>query len=167
MKNKMTDPEVFLKNLVSRKGKSELYGVTLTSVNVLANVTDSTERYKSVQREISSLFSRDKHDWNELLVDTRLSDEEIVFPIAFHRDTEPVLVFFIVDGNEMDASVSIPKLTVGEFAREVTFYTELLRQVAQFAGKTPRTVKFLIGAATLVWDDMVEEGYAESVEVGW
>ena len=34
---KIADPVTFLRNLVSKKGKSDLYGVYLTSVNVVAD----------------------------------------------------------------------------------------------------------------------------------
>jgi hypothetical protein len=63
--------------------------------------------------------------------------------------------------------VFIPTLLVNEFANEVTFYQELLRRVARFAGKTPTTIRFTVGAVTMEWDEMVGGGYAEEVDIGW
>jgi len=57
MAPKFTDPNTFLTNLVSKKGKSELYGVYLTGVNVVA---DSQEDYgysvsgEDVERDITN-----------------------------------------------------------------------------------------------------------------
>ena len=80
MAPKISDPYTFLRNLVARKGKSELEGVSLTAVNVSA-FADVDYGYDvsadKIEREIESIFRRDKIDWNELLVDTRLSDWEI------------------------------------------------------------------------------------------
>jgi hypothetical protein len=51
MSPKLTDPNTFLTSLVSRKGRSDLYGVYLTGVNILADATEdyavsSAERHK-------------------------------------------------------------------------------------------------------------------------
>jgi hypothetical protein len=63
--------------------------------------------------------------------------------------------------------VFIPTLLVSEFVTEVTFFQYLLQFVARFAGKTPTTIRFTIGAVSMDWDDMVGNGFAEEVEVGW
>lgn len=168
MAPKISDPYTFLRNLVARKGKSELEGVSLTAVNVSA-FADVDYGYEvseeKIEREIESIFRRDKNDWNELLVDTRLSDWEIVFPIAFHHRGEPITVFFIVEGTEMSCMVSIPKLIVDEFASEVTVFQSLLKEVSRFAGKTATTIKFSIGVVTVPWNDLVEGGDVREVEI--
>ena len=170
MAPKITDPYTFLKGLVSRKGKSDLYGVYLTSVNVLA---DARENYgykdfsDEVERELANLMAREEHDWNRLLVETRTDQDQLVFPISFLRGLEPYTVYFANEGSEMSCLVFIPTLVVSEFVSEVTFFQHMLRFVAKFAGKTPTTIRFTLGAVTMEWDDLVEGGYAQEVEVGW
>ena len=170
MAPKLTDPNSFLTSLVSKKGKSDLYGVYLTGVNILA---DSTENYDydvsfaDIERQIELVFRHEEHDWNRLLVDTRRNTEEIVHPISFLRGREPNTIYFVVEGHEMSAMVFIPTLVVDEFVTEVTFYQCLLREVASFSGKTPTTVRFTIGAVSMPWDELVESGCAREVDVGF
>jgi hypothetical protein len=167
---KIADPVTFLRNLVSKKGKSDLYGVYLTSVNVVADSQIDYEYEASpenISRSLKSLFSGEVADWNQLLVDVRTDESEIVHPIAFHHCGEPVTVFFISEGHEMSCSVSIPKLNVDEFYFDVVFFQALLKKVAGFAGKSSAMVRFLIGAASLDWDHLVERGEAEEVTVGF
>ena len=170
MAPKITDPNNFLTNLVCKKGKSDSYGVYLTGVNVLA---DSRENYgydiplDIIERDVLNIFAQDRHDWNHLLVETRLSKEEIIFPISFIRGNEPITVYFAIEGNEMSCMVFIPTLVVGEFVTEVTFFQHLLREVAHFAGKTPTSIRFTLGAASVEWDDMVDSGHAREVDIGF
>jgi hypothetical protein len=63
--------------------------------------------------------------------------------------------------------VFIPTLVVNEFVTEVTFFQALLKEVANFAGKTPTSIRFTIGAVSMEWDDMVEHGHAREVDVGY
>jgi hypothetical protein len=170
MAPKITDPNTFLTNLVSKKGKSDLYGVYLTGVNVLA---DATENYgysvslDMIERQIEQVFAQDERDWNHLLVETRRNLEEIIHPISFIRGREPNTVYFVVEGHEMSAMVFIPTLVVDEFVTEVTFYQHLLREIAHFAGKTPASIRFTIGAVSMEWDDLVERGCAREVDIGF
>ena len=170
MAPKITDPNTFLASLVSKKGKSDLFGVYLTGVNVLA---DSTIDYgygvsvSEIERDLRNVFARDEHDWNRLLVETRSGDTEIVFPISFLRGVEPVTVYFAVEGNEMSCMVFIPTLVVEEFVTEVTFFQALIKKVAHFAGKTNTSIRFTIGAASMQWEDLVEQGHAREVDVGF
>ena len=170
MAPKITDPNSFLTSLVSKRGKSELFGVYLTGVNVLA---DANENYgyevsvPDIERDIRNLFARDENDWNRLLVETRTNTDELIFPISFHRGVEPVTVYFAVEGTEMSCMVFIPTLVVSEFVTEVTFFQVLLKEVAQFAGKTATSIRFVIGAVSMEWDDLVEQGCAREVDVGF
>lgn len=170
MAPKLTDPNSFLTNLVSRKGKSDLYGVYLTGVNILANATEDYGydlNPGAVEDSVRRLFAQDETDWNHLLVETRRSTEEIVFPISFIRGREPNTVYFLVEGHEMSAMVFIPTLVVEEFVTEVTFFQHLLCNVANFAGKTPTTIRFILGAVSMQWDDLVENGCAREVDIGF
>lgn len=170
MAPKITDPNSFLVSLVSRKGKSDLYGVYLTGVNILASATEDykyLENSADISRNVQSVFAQDEADWNQLLVETRRNSDEVVFPISFIRGREPNTVYFIMEGREMSAMVFIPTLVVEEFVTEVTFYQELVRNVASFAGKTPTTIRFILGAVSMEWDELVERGCAREVDVGF
>ena len=170
MAPKVTDPNSFLTGLVSKRGKSDLYGVYLTSVNVIA---DALEDYgydvpsEKVGNELTNLIAREERDWNSLLVETRIDEEQIIYPISFLRNGEPYTVFFACEGNEMSCMVFIPTLLVNEFVTEVTFFQHLLKYVARFAGKTPTTIRFTLGAVTMEWEDMVSQGHAQEVEMSW
>ena len=170
MAPKITDPATFLTSLVTKKGKSDLYGVYLTGVNILASATDDynyLENSTDISRDVQLVFAQDEADWNHLLVETRRNNEEIIFPISFIRGREPNTVYFTVEGNEMSAMVFIPTLVVEEFVTEVTFYQELVRQVAAFAGKVPTSIRFTLGAVSMDWDNLVEQGAAREVDIGF
>lgn len=170
MAPKITDPNTFLSNVVSRKGKSDLYGVYLTGVNILAEATEDygyPVSHELIEREVESLLLHEGADWNHLLVETRRNHDEIVHPISFIRGREPNTVYFIGEGHEMSAMVFIPTLVVPEFVTEVTFFQYLLKEVAHFAGKTPTSIRFTIGAVSMEWDDLVERGCAREVDVGF
>ena len=170
MAQKITDPLSFLTNLLTNKGRSDLYGIYLTSVTVLAECEadynyDVSE--SNINFEVESLLRQDEDDWNRLLVQVRRDQNQIVFPIAFLRNREPVTTYLIVEGNEISLSVFIPTLVLNEFVTEVTFYQHLLREVALFAGKTPTSIRFTIGAVSMEWDEVVERGCAREVDVGF
>lgn len=170
MAPKLTDPNTFLTSLVSKRGKSDLYGVYLTGVSVLA---DAREDYgygvslENSMREVQSLLSREETDWNHLLVQTRRNIEEIVHPISFLRGREPNTVYFVVEGTDMSAMVFIPTLVVSEFVTEITFFQLLLCEVASFAGKNPTSLRFTFGVVSMEWDELVERGCAREVDVGF
>lgn len=170
MAPKITDPATFLTSLVTKKGKSDLYGVYLTGVNILASATENYDydvSLESIEREVQNLFVQDANDWNALLVETRRELEEVVFPISFIRGREPNTVYFLAEGHEMSAMVFIPTLVVEEFVTEVTFFQHLLRSVANFAGKTPTSLRFTVGSVSMEWDDLVERGCAREVDIGY
>jgi len=170
MAPKITDPANFLTSLVTKKGKSDRYGVYLTGVNILASATEDYEYnvlLNNIERDIQNILAQDPHDWNALLVETRRETEEVVFPISFIRGREPNTVYFVVEGHEMSAMVFIPTLVVEEFVTEVTFYQHLLREVATFAGKVPTSIRFTLGAVSMDWDDLVERGGAREVDIGF
>jgi hypothetical protein len=120
-----------------------------------------------IEREVESLLLREGTDWNQLLVETRRNQDEIVHPISFIRNREPNTVYFVVEGREMSAMVFIPTLVVSEFVTEVTFFQQLLKEVAHFAGKTSTSIRFTIGSVSMEWDDLVERGGAREVDVGF
>ena len=165
---KIIDPHSFLRNLVLRKGRSDVDGVVLTAVNVQADALENygySDPLWNIERDIRNVFARDENDWNRLFVGTRLNETEIVHPISFIQGTEPVSIFFITEGHDMSALVFLPSLMLDEFPYEVTLFQRLLKEVASFAGKTPDSLKFVIGVAIASWDDMVERGEAQEIEI--
>lgn len=76
-------------------------------------------------------------------------------------------MYFAAEGHDMSAMVFIPTLVVDEFVTEVTFFQYLLCEVAKFAGKTPTTLRFTIGAVSMEWGELVECGCAREVDVGF
>jgi hypothetical protein len=165
---KILDPHSFLRNLVLRKGRSDVDGVVLTAVNVQADALENygySGQHWSIERELHRLFEQDRADWDRLLVDTRKNETEIVHPISFIQGTEPVSIFFITEAHDMSALVFLPSVMLDEFPYEVTLFQRLLKEVASFAGKTPDSLKFVIGVAIASWDDMVERGEAQEIEI--
>ena len=165
---KITDPHSFLRNLVLRKGRSDVDGVILTAVTVQADALEDYDYHDSqwnIERDLRNVFARDESDWNRLLVETRRNSDEIVHPISFLQTNEPVTVYFITEGHFMSAMVFLPSVMLEEFQYEVTLFQRMLREVASFADKAPDTLKFVIGVAIASWDDMVERGEAQEVEI--
>ena len=83
---KINDPVSFLTSLVTKRGKSELYGVYLTGVSVLADAAQDYQYKVSLEStlsEVTRTFHQDEADWNHLLVETRRSHEDIIHPISF------------------------------------------------------------------------------------
>ncbi len=170
MAPKISDPLNFLTNLLTSKGKSDLHGIHLVGVSLLAEANQDYEYDVSqglASSEVFQLLSRESVEWNELLVATRIDVHETVYPISFLRQREPITVYFLTEGIEMSAMVFIPTLTISEFATEVTFYQHLLREVALFAGKTPTSIRFTICAVSMEWDEVVERGCAREVDIGF
>jgi hypothetical protein len=165
---KITDPYSFLRGLVTRKGRSDVDGVVLTAVTVQADAFEDygyAEPHWNVERDLNRVFERDRSDWDRLLVDTRQNRVEIVHPISFIQGTEPVTVYFITEAHDMSALVFLPSIMLEEFPYEVVLFQRLLKNVASFAGKTPDSIKFIIGVAIASWDDMVERGDAQEIEI--
>lgn len=170
MNQKYTDPLTFLKNLVVKKGKSDLLGVYLTGVTVVSSATNDYGydfNPEWVAKNVETLQKKEEVSWNKFLVNTRKNTDDIVHTFTFNRVDEPVTIYFLVEGNEMSAMVFIPTLLVTEFVTEVAFYSQLLTEAAAFAGKTATSVRFTLGAALMDWDDLVEEGCAREVDVGF
>jgi hypothetical protein len=170
MTQKLIDPCSFLRNLVTKKGKSDLYGVYLPNVTITAEASEDYgyTRDKVVAEKLVRQFQeREESAWNRLLVETRMNKVDVVHPLAFTRGQEPVTIYFILEGNELSAMVFIPTVVVDEFPCEVEFYQLLLRQVASFSEKNAGSLRFTIGAASIGWDDLVTAGRAQEVDVGF
>lgn len=161
---------MFLRNLVARRGHSGLDGVYLTGVKVSADpCTDYGYDFdpEKLEYAITSFISREKEACYSLLVDTRLYDRDLVHTLCFKRNGHQVTVYFITEDHDISAMVFIPALEVNDFTEELVFYQHLLEFVAKFAGKNPNTLQFTIGAATIDWSDMVDQGDAREVDVSY
>jgi hypothetical protein len=135
--------------------------------NVTVDYPSKPSDFFGYETDVENLLRQDEDDWNRLLVQVRRDRDQIVFPIVFLRNLEPVTAYFIVEGNEVSLSVSIPTLVLTEFVTEVTFFQHLLRTVALFAGKNSSTVRFTLGAVSMQWDELVERGCAREVDIGF
>ena len=66
MAPKITDPATFLTGLVTKKGKSDLYGVYLTGVNILASATENYDydvSLESIEKDIQNLKDAGEQLW--------------------------------------------------------------------------------------------------------
>lgn len=170
MSVKLTDPLTFLENLLSRKGRSDLYGIYLSGVSIIASPTENYDYDFSEDAflsEVDNTFKSDAAEWNQVLIDILRQREEIVHPISFLRNREPNTVYFIVENNTISAMVFIPTTTLDCFASEVTFYQVLLKEICRFTKKTPGTLRFTLGSVSMDWEETVQRGYAEEVDVGF
>jgi hypothetical protein len=170
MTQKFIDPYSFLRNLLTKKGKSDLEGVYLASVNVAADVqTDYGYEISSydVERRVRKFYESDSAEWNALLVSMRRFPLEIAHSFVLKEKPHPTMVTFISDGSELSCNVCSPSLVLDEFVTEVAVFQQLTQEVAKFAGKIPTTLRFSFGVVTVFWDDLVEWGEAREVDVGF
>lgn len=167
---KITDPHSFLKNLITKKGKSELDGIYLPHVNVVAEaLTDygySNDSYNA-EREVENFLRRESAKWNDLLVGARRYDAELVHHIVYEQYGQSLMLMFVTEGNEISLSVSIPVLDLDDLVNLVTFQQFLLKEVAHFVGKSPTQIRFVAGVAMLRWQALVESGHVTEVDVGF
>jgi hypothetical protein len=57
MSPKLSDPNSFLTSLVTKKGRSDLYGVYLTGVNVVASATENYDYdvpLENIERDVQT-----------------------------------------------------------------------------------------------------------------
>lgn len=169
MAQKITDPVTFLRNLVVRKGTSDRLGVYLTSVNVVADAQteyDYDVNSGHVQLELKRLTKGNyEQEWNSLVINSLEEEEEIVHSLTFPYLGESVTLFFLTEGNELSCSVFLPKTEVCEFPFDVVFFQILLSKLAKLTSKYATNIRFHVGLATIAWDDMVEQGHAQEVEI--
>jgi len=170
MTQKFIDPYSFLRNLLTKKGKSDLEGVFLSSVNVTADVQADYEYEfcaNEVDRRVQKFYDYDSAAWNELLVSMRRYPSEIVHSFVVKGHPYPTMLTFISDGADLSCNICTPSLVLDEFVTEVAVFQQLTKEVAKFAGKIPTTLRFSFGVVTVPWDDMVELGEAREVDVGF
>ena len=166
--SKISDPHTFLKNLLVKKGKSDLEGVILTGVNISADALSDYEYEISqdiVEKDIRTIFEKERAKWDRFLVNIRSNPHEMIYPITFRRDFDEVTVFFLTTLYDISCLVFVPAVVLDEFEYEVAVFQKILKEVASFASRTPDSIKFTIGMAMTSWDEMVELGHAEEIEI--
>jgi hypothetical protein len=120
--------------------------------------------YERIEERVLQDLEFDRDTWDPILVNLRRkSHSEVVIGLG----TIPEMRQFMIDGIDLSMIVTLPEVNVADFADIVVHSQVLLRAVAEFAGLVPTTVRFNIGHATLDWDDVVAQGYAHEVEVGF
>lgn len=161
--NKHLDPSRYLETSVKRRGKSGFDGVYLTHITVTTNPIEdySSETSKLASKSFKELEASTP-EWNELLVSMRCS-KELVHTIL-HKNRN--FLEFISEGTDLSLCVILPSIKVNEFLNQVVYYQALLQKVSAFTGNIPIQVKFIVGVATVSWEEMVESGDALEVDVG-
>lgn len=166
---KIGDPVLFLQNLVIKKGRSDVEGVYLTNVTVVADATeDYNYEYNTAQvdRDLEVMWAQ-QQEWHTMLYKIKKYDkvcQNITFPYGY--EDQATVMFFNVEG-DLSLHVFIPEVDASDFVYDVTYFTSLLRDMSRFTGKTYSTVKFTIGYCLLHWDDMVKRGEAREMDVAF
>lgn len=166
--SKISDPHTFLKNLLVKKGKSDLEGVVLTAVCISADALTEYEYEISqeiVEKDINTFLDKERVKWDRFLVNIRTNPHELIYPITIQRQFDEVTIFFLTTLYDISCLVFVPVVLLDEFEYEVAFFQKILKEVAGFASRTPDSIKFTIGMAMTSWDEMVELGHAEEIEI--
>jgi len=162
----LSDPSSYLHNLVAKNGRSDINGVVLREISVGATQEDYgyVVDYQTVRDRVHQDLEFDRCIWDPVLVNLRRkSHSEVVIGLG----TIPEMRQFMIDGIDLSMIATLPEINVADFEDIVVHSQVLLRAVAEFAGLVPTTVRFNIGCATLDWDDLVTQGHAYEVEVGF
>jgi len=162
----LSDPSSYLQNLVAKNGRSDVEGVILREVSATATQENYgyVVDYQTVRDRVHQDLEFDRSVWDPILVNLRRkSHSEVVVGLG----TIPEMRQFMIDGIDLSMIVTLPEMNVADFEDIVVHSQVLLRAVAEFAGLVPTTVRFNIGCATLDWDDLVTQGHAYEVEVGF
>jgi hypothetical protein len=120
--------------------------------------------YQDVRDRVHQDLEFDRAVWDPVLVNLRRKSHS---EVAIGLGTIPEMRHFMIDGIDLSMIITLPEINVSDFEDIVVHSQVLLRAVAEFAGLVPTTVLFNIGHATLDWDDMISQGYAHEVEVGF
>lgn len=173
MTKKQTDPVTYLKNTVSKRGKSSPDGVYYLHPTVTVSPDEDYEysnwgvNKDPVSNAWCSFHNKcnfiDADNWNEVLVQLRKGEGEFLVPVIL--DDGSNLLEFIVEDRDILLTVVVPVLQCEDFEYLVVFYQSLLKHVAKFAGKNPISIRFSIGMATMAWEDLVNSGEAVEMDM--
>ena len=165
MTKKVNDPVSYLKGLVSGRGKSSSDGVYYAHCTVMAEVEGDYgyEMRTSPKWDADYAYTRSSEKLNETLVQLRKESGIVVSSYMNVKD----FIQFISEDHDLTMSVTIPTVTLEDFAYKVVYYQTFFKKVAKFAGKTPTQIRFFIGTATMSWEELVDSGEAQEIDVGF
>ena len=162
----MNDPVTFLKNSLTKRGKTDPKGVYLTNLSITADA-GADYGYDEPSGGVAQLVRReiDEGDgWGKLLIQIRRQPESEI-----HRTLDgpfgKCIIQFIPEDHDLSCNVFIARLEVNNFEYCVRVFQEFLKSFAEFAGLTPTYVRFTVGVALYTWPQMVEDGVAEEREI--
>ena len=166
MTKTLSDPASHLQNLVARKGRSDTKGVVMREISVMADQENYgyVIDYERIEERVRQELEFDRDTWDPILVNLRRKSHS---EVIIGKGCIPEMRQFMIDGIDLSMIVTLPEINVADFEDIVVHSQVLLRAVAEFSGLVPTTVLFNLGHATLDWDDVVAQGYAHEVEVGF
>lgn len=159
------DPHSYLDSAVAKRGKSGYCGVYQTNVTVVAEC-DTDYGYKVFGVAGDVLYPQiqvDEEDWLRMLVTLRSQTLQRQCTIMNGRQ----IYQFLPEGGHMSLNIFLPEIFTHSFQYEVLTAQNTLRNVATFVGSLPSTIRFNIGIAWKTWDDMVESGEAQEVDLSF
>jgi hypothetical protein len=160
------DPVTYLNEAVIKRGKSGPDGVYLHSITVVAEALadyDYKVSYGPAATVLEGPPDVNIYDWNSLLVSVRANHRQLSHELHL-RD---FLLQFLVEGGTLNLNVFFPVVETASFPYTILYCQDILRCVADFAGKIPASIRFNIGLAHKSWEDMVEEGEAEETDLNF
>lgn len=159
------NPLDYLNDAVTKRGRSGPDGVYLTNVTVVAE-SSTDYGYKVSTDRITPLVppaNIPPEEWSWLLVSLR-SDYRALDFVLNHGN---MLSQLLVEGNQLSMNVFAPNIRVESFPYLILSSQEMLKCLADFSGKLPSTIRFNLGVVTKTWDEMVESGEAQEVELSF
>lgn len=160
------DPVAYLNEAVTKRGKSGPDGVYLHNVTVVAEaLTDYNYKvsYGPAATAFDGPVDVNIYDWHSLLVSIRAGYRQLSHELHL-RDFS---LQFLVEGGIINLNVFYPTVETASFPYTILYCQDVLRCVADFAGKIPASIRFNIGLAHKSWEDMVEEGEAEETDLNF
>jgi len=170
MTKPLTDPAEFLTQLVNSKGRSDLDGIIMKEVTVIAEI-GKNYGYEvndfAIEQTMDGLLSRHETEYNRLLVQLRANMVDLTHYMIFNNRSTPILLQVFLENGELSVSVTLPEVNVADFDEEFILYQSLAKELADFSGRNSTTIRFNIGLATLFWEDLVITGQVQEVDVGY
>lgn len=158
------DPQSYLNEMVSKRGKSGPEGVYLTNLTVVAEAeTDYGYKVNFGKCGHGTPPSGVEYmDWLELLVELREDNPQFPRFLVTNTGLAPwdktAIYQFLPEGGAISLNVFLPYLDSQMFEYFVCTGQDILTYVSDFIGKFPTHIRYSIGYATSSWEDLVESG---------
>lgn len=161
MSQNYKDPKTYLSDSITKRGKSGPEGVYLTSVTVVAESCHDYGYELPFQpcSPITPPQGVDQFDWYSALV--RLRGDHLQFPVHIRTEIYDQFLQFIPEGGVLSLSVNLPKIEAEHFGGVVSYCQDILNVASNFTSKLPTHVRFSIGYAHRLWEEMAESGEVE------